>query len=254
MDGAWGEFFTSSLPCASRTQDNGSSLPSTTTSEPIQRRSLLSNLKLIAEGTPKEIQFVLGWSMDTWRVFLSLPTDKFDAWMNDIQHISDKGKTTLGNLETTVGRLNHAAYVIPLARHFLNRLQSPLIYPKPKTQEITLSRHELKDLALWRRFVTMAHHDLSMNRLTIRQPTHLAFLDTCPFGFGGYNLQGRAWQIVSHTSAPYVATGASTTYLKLWVWPSASGSSVLFQLKTPNASCPLATTHPPLVGFSDPAT
>jgi hypothetical protein len=34
-----------------------------------------------------------------------------------------------------------------------------------------------------------------MNRLTIWQPTRLSFSDTCPFGFGGYNLHGRAWRI-----------------------------------------------------------
>jgi hypothetical protein len=85
--------------------------------------------------------------------------------------------------------------VIPLSRHFLNRLRSRLLCRKPKAQEITLSHHELQDLALWRRFLTMAHNGLSMNRLTIRQPSRLAFSDTCPFGFGGYNLQGRAWRI-----------------------------------------------------------
>jgi hypothetical protein len=34
-----------------------------------------------------------------------------------------------------------------------------------------------------------------MKRLTIQQPTHLTFFDTCPFRFGGYNLQGQAWRI-----------------------------------------------------------
>jgi hypothetical protein len=129
-------------------------------SEPIQRRSLLSDVILIAEGTPEEIQAVLGWSIDTRRLLLSLPTNKFDAWMLDIKQISSAGKTTFGNLDTTVGRLNHAAYVIPLARHFLNRLRSRLLFRKPKTQEITLSRHESKDLALWRHFLIMAHDGL----------------------------------------------------------------------------------------------
>jgi hypothetical protein len=138
--------------------------------EPIQRRGLLSDLKLIAEGTPEEIQIVLGWSMDTRRLLLSLPTDKFDAWMQDITKISTSRKTSFGDLETTVGRLNHAAYVIPLSRHFLNRLRSRLLCRKPKAQEITLSHHELQDLALWRRFLTMAHNGLSMNRLMWEYP------------------------------------------------------------------------------------
>jgi hypothetical protein len=133
--------------------------------------------------------------MDARRLLLLLPTDKFDTWLHDVVTMSTSGKTTFGNLETTLGQINHAANVIPLARHFLNRLRSHLTHIKPKAQEITLSRNKLKDLALWRRFLSMAHKGLSVNRLTIRQPTRIAFSDTCPFGFGGYNLNGRGWQI-----------------------------------------------------------
>jgi hypothetical protein len=75
------------------------------------------DLKLIAEGTPEKIQIVLEWSMDTRHLLLSLPTDKFDAWMSNLNSILSTGKTTFGDLDTTVGHLNHAAYVIPLSRH-----------------------------------------------------------------------------------------------------------------------------------------
>ena len=162
--------------------------------------------KLIAEGTPAEVQVVLGWILDTHLLLIQLPIDKFIAWTSDIAAILESSRCTFGELEATVGRLNHAGYVIPLARHFLNRLRSHLVYRKPPKQAITLSRHELKDLALWRQFLTMAHQGLSMNRLTIRQPTRIAFSDTCPFGFGGYNLRGHGWRSVYPPYALYEAT------------------------------------------------
>jgi hypothetical protein len=76
-----------------------------------------------------------------------------------------------GSLETCLGRLNHTAFVIPLARHFLSRLRDRVAHQRPKAQSITLSDEELADLRLWVRFLSAAHLGLSMNRVTIGQPT-----------------------------------------------------------------------------------
>jgi hypothetical protein len=78
---------------------------------------------------------MLGWTMNTQGLLFILPTNKFDAWLEDMVAMSTNGKTTFGDLETTVGCLNHAAYVIPLAQHFLSRLRSRLMHRKPKAQE-----------------------------------------------------------------------------------------------------------------------
>jgi hypothetical protein len=67
------------------------------------------------EGMPEEIQIIFGWSMDTRRLLVALPTNKFDAWMHNIKHILTSGKPTFGNLDTTAGCLNHAAFIISLA-------------------------------------------------------------------------------------------------------------------------------------------
>jgi hypothetical protein len=48
--------------------------------KPIPRRENISVPKLIAEGTPAEEQIVLGWCINTRRLVLRLPGDKFVAW------------------------------------------------------------------------------------------------------------------------------------------------------------------------------
>jgi hypothetical protein len=63
--------------------------------EPIQQQGLLSNLKLIAEGTPEESQIVLGWKMDARHLLLLLPTNNFDTWLHDIVTMSTNGKPPL---------------------------------------------------------------------------------------------------------------------------------------------------------------
>jgi hypothetical protein len=49
--------------------------------EPLPRRAILSQPKLIAEGSPAECQTVLGWNLDTRRLILSLPKDKYKTNM-----------------------------------------------------------------------------------------------------------------------------------------------------------------------------
>jgi hypothetical protein len=164
-------------------------------SEPVPRRSLMQAAKLIAEGTPAEIQTVLGWALDTHILVIQLPVDKFIAWTADIAEILETSRCTFGNLESTVGRLNHASFVIPLARHFLNRLRLRTRRHLPKTQQLTLSAAELADLHLWLKFLNLARSGISLNRMTVRRPTQLGLSDSCPFGLGGFTLRGRAWRL-----------------------------------------------------------
>jgi hypothetical protein len=47
--------------------------------EPMPRRENILEPKLIAEGTPAEEQIVLGWALETRRLIVRLPGDKFIA-------------------------------------------------------------------------------------------------------------------------------------------------------------------------------
>jgi hypothetical protein len=151
---------------------------------------------MIAEGTPAESQIILGWELNTHFLLTKLPGDKFVAWSTDIAAILETGKATFGNLESLLGRLNHAGYVIPLARHFLNRLRLRIERRLHKQQQLTLHHEELEDLKLWLNFLGRTHAGISFNQMTIRKPTRLGFSDSCPFRLGGFTNKGRAWRLL----------------------------------------------------------
>jgi hypothetical protein len=178
------------------------SRPQAGQNEPITRQNILADHKLIAEGSPAETHIILGWKLKTRRLLISIPKDKFDAWKSELQKMIKAGRTTFGDLETTVGRLNHVAYVIPLARHFLNWLRAKFRTPRHKHQSIRLAAEEVQDLTLWTRFLTEAHKGISLNRITICVPSKLTISDACPFGVGGYSLRGPAWRFTIPKSSP----------------------------------------------------
>jgi hypothetical protein len=115
--------------------------------------------------------------------------------------ISDR-KGTFGQLETTVGRLNHTACIIPLSRHFLNQIRLRTRVRKHKKQSLSLAQDEIDDFKSWVFFLAKAKSGISMNKMTIRQPTKICWSDSCPFGVGGFLLSGRAWRIRIPESSP----------------------------------------------------
>ena len=93
--------------------------------ELILRWAILSMLKLLAEGSPAGQQIGLGWLLDTRCLLLvSLPSDEYSPWTEMIAKVVKEKGCTKGDLDTLEGQLNHAAYVIPLARHFPTRLRA----------------------------------------------------------------------------------------------------------------------------------
>jgi hypothetical protein len=54
------------------------------------------------------------------RLRLRLPPDKYEAWTRDLQALRVNRVITYKGV---VGKLNHTAFLIPLARHFLTRLR-----------------------------------------------------------------------------------------------------------------------------------
>ncbi len=174
-------------------------------SEPVPRRPILSIPKLIAEGRPEEVQTVLGWTLDTRRLEISLPLDKYTAWSTDIKRVRAEGSCSHKELETLVGRLNHAAYVLPTARHFLSRIRGGLRIPGGKRTNPRRPRfgtEALEDLLLWEAFLADAHAGVSINLLVTRRPDKVCWSDACPYGIGGYSISGRAWRIQIPKSSP----------------------------------------------------
>jgi len=137
---------------------HATSRPHTSSDEPLPRRTILSSPKLQAAGTPDDIQLILGWLLRTRELLLSLPTDKYKAWRSDIESLISRCTTTSSELESLLGRLNHAAHIIPLARHFLNRIRNHLPGNRKRSRrQIRLSSGALADLHLWLAFLRTAH-------------------------------------------------------------------------------------------------
>lgn len=170
--------------------------------EPIPRRPLLSPEKIAAEGTHTEKLTVLGWLVDTRNMKISLTDDKYASWKLQLYNTLLARSITFSELETLIGRLNHAATVLPLARHFLNRIRRRIIVRKPPKQSIRLSENELQDLHLWKDFLKSAHQGILLDKVIIRQPSFVSWADACPYGMGGYLITGKAWRLRWPKSSP----------------------------------------------------
>ena len=92
--------------------------------ESMPRDALIAVSKFLAEARASEIKTILGWEVNTRHMTVSLPPDKHRAWTSEIQSMWTRPgrRATAKELESTIGRLSHAAYVVPNSRHFLGRL------------------------------------------------------------------------------------------------------------------------------------
>jgi hypothetical protein len=166
------------------------------TQGPILRRAILSMEKLATEGTPEEIQIVPGWLIDTHRLLVALPQDKFEAWLKSLDAIISRQDCLKEALESLEGHLNHASFVVPSARHFLTRIRALRNSRSNKQCRLHVKDEALADFVLWRLLLAKAHAGISMNLIVTRQPDRIVWSDSCPFGIGGFRLHnGRAWRI-----------------------------------------------------------
>ncbi len=111
---------------------------------------------------------------------MSLPVDKFDAWMGDIETAKSGVRIGTKELKQLVGRLNHTSYVVPIARHFLSRIRedlgsasrSKMGNPHKATAKrlVKLSNESRADLVLWESILRRAKDGISMNLLVTRRP------------------------------------------------------------------------------------
>jgi hypothetical protein len=164
--------------------------------ESFPRDDLLARSKFLAEAKPSERKKVLGWVVDTRRFRVELPREKCQAWTSNILAVLKRHAQPVSTqwLETTLGRMSHAAYVIPFARHFTGRLYKACEQSK-RTGSVRLNAAQVADLRLWTTFFRKAEEGISINRLVCRWPTRIVRVDACPQGIGGYCLEsGVAWR------------------------------------------------------------
>jgi len=162
--------------------------------DPIPRSHIISQKKLVAEGQLEECKTILGWSINTRTLSISLPLDKHKKWSIQLIEILSAKRVSSKQLEILVGRLNHMGSILPMMRHFLNRLRSALLRSL-KSGWTCLSIHEKGDLHLLQSLLEKSTRGISINNVVFRKPTHIYRSDASEFGLGGYNLiSGRAWR------------------------------------------------------------
>ena len=164
--------------------------------ETINRPNAAATNKLHGEGTPDELKIVLGWLLNTRLFRIFLPITKATDWRREARRISKLEKVRTKELESLIGRFNHAAHIIPQSRYFLNRLRQTLsrckkFGPQPLTNPV------LKDLELWDRFLdNMSKKGADINNITFTAPTDTTFSDACELGMGGFSRDGLAWRLL----------------------------------------------------------
>ena len=122
------------------------------------RDPALSASKLAAELRPEVTKLVLGWLLDTDQFRIFLPIEKFLDWSQDIENIIKKEMIKTKDLESTIGRLNHAGHILPLARYFLTRLRYRLKMCKEWGKQ-KLAPWDKSDLQLWIKILKQASQE-----------------------------------------------------------------------------------------------
>jgi len=162
----------------------------------IPRRDIISMKKFKAEGRLEEVKKVLGWDLNTRSMKLSLPADKLRNWTNDLKKMLSSKKSHHKFLESTIGRINHVACVLPPMRHYMGRLYQALQRSAFSNSWTSFSPEELADLGLIIKFLEYAGNGVSLNNLVFRRPTLIYRSDASEFGLGGYNItSGIGWRL-----------------------------------------------------------
>ena len=145
--------------------------------EPIPRKQTLLMPKLEAEGTQSEMMIVLGWWLDTRRLLLRLPDDKFEAYSKEVEEILSAGKVNGKDLESIIGKFIHTSYAVPLSRHYLDNLRLKLKSLKENNPHRLqpLSNNEIKDFILLQKILVKANKGISLNGLVLRKPTTVSY-------------------------------------------------------------------------------
>jgi hypothetical protein len=90
----------------------------------------------------------LGWETDTGKLTIRLPWDKYVAWVEDIAEALRKGDVSKHELESIVGRLNRASFIIPLTRHFLWHLRQQIPHGRKPSARVGLNWESVDELEL----------------------------------------------------------------------------------------------------------
>ena len=162
--------------------------------ESVKQNNAVQQTKYHTEGFPQEMNTVLGWFINTRTFKIFLPSNKAEKWINDIRSLLSQNTVTTKDIESCIGRLNHAGFIIPVGRYFLSRLRFRLKMCKQFGKQ-KLQPWDIQDLKLW---ITLLQHvstlGIDINMVNFTSPTDISKSDACEFGLGGYSNCGLAWR------------------------------------------------------------
>ena len=160
----------------------------------LPRDNMMSLDKLSQEGTPSDNLTILGWIVNTSYLEASLPRHKRDLWILDTKVLLHSKVIQFKLLEQLIGKLNHAAAIIPMTRNFLAPLRDALGQAS-QFGYTSLSQLERHTLLFWELILIYAGDGISLNLLSLRMPNQICIADACSHGMGGFSCNsGRAWQ------------------------------------------------------------
>ena len=164
--------------------------------DPIPRNRIINETKHPAEGLLEEVKRILGWIIDFRKFTISLPIDKLKDWSYDINTCLKNKKCKVKTLESLIGRFNHAGYILPFGKYFLNRLRYRLKKSTARNYKtVYLEQKELEDLSLWKKLLFQATTTgIDINHVTFTEPSIICYSDACEHGIGGYIVNGPAWR------------------------------------------------------------
>ena len=148
---------------------------------------MLAIEKALAEGTPAEAQIVLGWLIDTHQLLISLPQEKLNQWIAELNAVLEtaqrNGHLRHRDLEPLLGSLQHTANILIEGNHFLNQIH--LAEMRAREHGSTrLCVETRRYLELWKALRGSAHSGIDINLLVYCMPNHIICTDACEFNLG----------------------------------------------------------------------
>lgn len=108
---------------------------------------------------------VYGLIVDSEKMQVELPLDKMEKIRSELLDLSSRRKVTVRTLQSVLGRLNYASYVIAPGRPFLRRL-TDLLKNKLKHFHVYLNREAKLDVECWLAFMSQFNGKRILGRRT----------------------------------------------------------------------------------------
>ena len=119
----------------------------------IQRKNIVAEDKMKAEGAAGEQKICLGWLIDTRSLAVRLPSHKVIAWTSQIDKLLESISVSNKELQSILGRLGNIAQIMTPLGHFLGNIRYMQIVAKRKSHNIRLNTQAKEDLNLAKSFI-----------------------------------------------------------------------------------------------------